>query len=258
METENKKKSYPTYSKGIGVGIVFVLVGVLLLGINFGWIPYAYKSIVFSWPSILILIGVFHFSRRSSIVWGCIWIFTGLFFLLPRIIRTFPEAFPNIVAENFTAVYWPVLLIIAGVFIIVHKAWFAKKSYKAHWAYFVEGNNTKAYTGSKNFEKNSIFGSGEHIILDTEFNGGEANAIFGGITIDLRRTSLPPGETKLEINAVFGGVTLLIPGDWNVETRVDAIFGGFEDKRRLAETIDTTRKLVVVGSCVFGGGEISS
>ncbi len=80
--------------------------------------------------------------------------------------------------------------------------------------------------------------------------------MFGGITLDLRKTNLPVGETGLEVNAVFGGVTILVPNDWYVETHVDAIFGGFEDKRMPMEPADTTRKLILHGACVFGGGEL--
>lgn len=106
------------------------------------------------------------------------------------------------------------------------------------------------------FSKNSVFGSGDHIVLDPEFKGGELNAVFGGITLDLRRTNLPVGETMLDINAVFGGITIYVPVDWFVETHLDAVFGGFQDNRLPKEPADTTRKLIITGSCVFGGGEL--
>jgi len=76
------------------------------------------------------------------------------------------------------------------------------------------------------------------------------------MTIDLRRTSLPPGDTYLEVNAIFGGVSLYIPGDWNVVTQIDAVFGGFEDRRKVTEPVDNTRRLIIDGTCIFGGGEI--
>lgn len=245
------------FSRGLGIGIVLILIGIILLGINFGWIPAAYKSIIFSWPSILILIGIAQITRKHQIAWGSMWILAGIFFLTPRIVKAFPEAFPNIVAENFAAAYWPVLIIVAGALIIFHKFLFPGGKWFTQWHQY-SINHSKTYSSSTNFEKNSIFGSGEHIILDKEFQGGEANSVFGGMTLDLRRTNLPIGATKLEINAVFGGITLYIPGDWNVETRVDSVFGGFEDKRRITEPVDTERKLIIVGTCVFGGGEIVS
>ena len=72
----------------------------------------------------------------------------------------------------------------------------------------------------------------------------------------MRRTNLPVGETRLDVNAVFGGITIFIPSDWFVETHLDAVFGGFQDNRLPKDVLDKSRKLVITGSCVFGGGEI--
>jgi len=115
---------------------------------------------------------------------------------------------------------------------------------------------TQYTTNGNGFSKNSVFGSGEHIVLDPEFKGGDLNAVFGGIILDLRRTNLPVGETVLEVNAVFGGITIYVPADWFVETHLDAVFGGFQDNRMPKEPLDTTKKLIITGSCVFGGGEL--
>lgn len=256
METISNKNQWK--SSGLGFGIVLILAGIVLLASNFGWIPSAFKGIVFSWQAIIILVGIMHMTKRHQIAWGLLWIIVGFFFLIPKIVKAFPDAFPNIVAANFTSVYWPLLIILAGIVIIISKFLFPGGKWHANWHNTFRGNQSKTYSSSGGFEKNSIFGAGEHIILDPEFQGGEANAIFGGITLDLRRTTLPVGETKLELNAVFGGLTLYIPGDWNVETRMDTVFGGFEDKRRIIEPVDTERKLIIVGACVFGGGEIMS
>jgi hypothetical protein len=106
------------------------------------------------------------------------------------------------------------------------------------------------------FSKNSVFGGGEHIVLEPEFKGGELNAVFGGMTLNLRHTNLPEGVTRLEVNAVFGGVTIIVPEDWMVETHLDSVFGGFEDKRLVKIPQDNGRKLIITGACVFGGGEI--
>ena len=93
-------------------------------------------------------------------------------------------------------------------------------------------------------------------MLDPVFKGGELNAVFGGLTLDLRRTNLAEGETHLEVNAVFGGITIFVPSEWLIETHLDTVFGGFQDNRMPKEPLDPTRKLIIVGSCVFGGGEI--
>lgn len=168
--------------------------------------------------------------------------------------NAFPEIFPNNIG-NFTHTFWPLLLIVAGGVLILGKlypAQFGNFTYNYH----PKRRYHKYHNGNKGFEKNSIFGSGEHIVLEPEFEGGELNAVFGSVTIDLRRTALKEGITHLEVNAVFGSVTIFVPDNWLVETNVDAVFGGFDDQRRQHETIDMSKRLVITGACVFGGTEL--
>lgn len=255
METLTNNSYRSGKLRGLGFGIILILIGGVLLGINFGYIPEAFKGIIFSWPSLIILVGILHMRRKHQIAWGSIWIIVGFFFLVPKIVRAFPASFPGI-GENFAAVYWPLLLICAGLIFIVFKFLIPENEYVLFWKNKIHHHNRIHTKPGENFEKNSVFSGGEHIILDEQFKGGEVNSVFGGLTLDLRRTALPEGDTYLELNAVFGGVTLYIPGDWVVITQIDAVFGGFEDKRRILEPVDNTRRLIIKGSCVFGGGEI--
>lgn len=256
MEVIEKKHHFR--NGGMFFGIIGILAGILLLAMNTGWIARDWPRIIFSWPSIIILFGLLGVFKGRTLLWPLYQILLGLFFLLPRIATNFPERW-NGFPQNFTADYWPVLIILAGIFLILQKFIYPAKQH------FTSFDKTKIYEKYANqsvmgsgFSKNSIFGGGEHIILDPEFSGGELNAIFGGLTLDLRRTSIPVGDTKLEINAVFGGINLYIPGDWYVETHIDNVFGGFEDKRFIQDPIDKSRRLIITGACVFGGGEIMS
>jgi predicted membrane protein len=117
-------------------------------------------------------------------------------------------------------------------------------------------NSTFDSKGS--FTKNSIFGGGEHIVLEPDFNGGEINAIFGDLTLDLRHTNLSEGISRLEVNAVFGGISIFVPNEWYVEMNTDAVFGGVEDKRMKKQPLNTERKLLITGACVFGGIDLSN
>jgi predicted membrane protein len=262
MENNVKQTNRNGLPKGLLVGILLMLVGMVILGTNLGMIPSPLRHILISWQMLLIIIGIGDYLKNKPFS-GTILIMIGSFFLMPRIIENYPALFPSINA-NFTQMYWPLLLVMAGIFIILSKLLGSKFDWpiwekEHHRAMHREHCRNKGYcTGSENlgFSKNSIFGSGDHIVLDPEFKGGEMNAVFGGITLDLRRTSLPEGDTCLEINAVFGGITIYIPTDWNVETHMDAVFGGFQDNRLPKEPMDKTRKLIIKGSCVFGGGEL--
>ncbi len=264
MENEVKNSFRSGYSKGLGFGLLLMLIGIIFLGLNFGFIPHELRHVLISWPMLLIVIGIGNFFKRHPFS-GTILIMVGSFFLIPRFIEAYPTSFPGI-SDNFAHIYWPLLLIAAGVLIIMGKVigpkwgwndWNTEWQQKQHKHEY--RRHKQQYNSNYNedgFSKNSVFGSGDHIVLDPEFKGGELNAVFGGITLDLRRTNLQEGETHLDMNAVFGGITIYVPVDWYVETRLDAVFGGFQDNRIPKEPIDKTRKLIISGSCVFGGGEL--
>ncbi len=262
MDNEVKDSFRTGYTKGLGFGLFLMLVGVLFLGFNFGLIPMTLKWVIISWPMLLIVIGFSHLFRQKFFT-ATILLLIGSFFLFPKVIEAYPDYFPG-VTVNFAHVYWPLLLIAAGVLIIAGRIWGAKwgcnewnhqHSHKYHHHKY-QHKYTRENLSGEGFSKNSVFGSGDHIVLDPEFKGGELNAVFGGITLDLRRTSLPEGETRLDVNAVFGGITIYVPSDWFVETHLDAVFGGFQDNRMPVAEPDRSRKLLIIGSCVFGGGEL--
>ncbi len=268
MENEVKNSFRSGYTKGLGFGLFLLLLGVVFLGLNFGFIPQELRHILISWPMLLIVIGIGNFIKNRHPFSGVILIMVGSFFLMPRVIEAFPASFPGFNGD-FTSVYWPLLLIAGGVLIITGKIFGPKwgfHDWNADWQnrnrrheyrhYRHNRRDYSTWTNPEGFSKNSVFGSGDHIVLDPEFKGGDLNAVFGGITLDLRRTSLPEGDTVVEINAVFGGITIYVPVDWYVETHLDAVFGGFQDNRMPKEPLDKTRKLIISGSCVFGGGEL--
>jgi len=266
MENEVKNSFRSGYSKGVCFGLLLILLGSIFLGLKTGLIPGQLESVIISWPMLLIFIGIVNLFKRHWIS-GIILIAIGKFFLIPRIIEVYPNVFPGL-NSNFAHIYWPLLFILAGILIILQRfifpqwgfgtlenKWQNRQQRYQHRHY---RHNRRDYStwssNSEGFSKNSIFGSGEHIVLDPEFKGGEMNAVFGGIILDLRRTNLPVGETHLDINAVFGGITIYLPSDWYVETHLDTVFGGFQDNRIPKEPLDTTKKLIITGSCVFGGG----
>ncbi|MDP4238668.1 MAG: DUF5668 domain-containing protein [Bacteroidota bacterium] len=261
MENEVRNSFRWGYTRGLGFGLLLMLIGVLFLGFNFGLIPMPLYDVIFSWQMLLIFIGVINLLRRHLIS-GVVLIFVGGFFIIPKVI-------PGLDGQ-FVHVYWPLLLIAAGIVILLQRILYPRWGFESwgkdwhnhrhhhhyHHAHHYDYSKWDGTNGTGGFSKNSVFASGDHIVLDPEFKGGELNAVFGGITLDLRRTSLPVGETLLDVNAVFGGITIFLPSDWYVETSLDAVFGGFQDNRLPKEPSDTSKKLIITGSCVFGGGEL--
>jgi len=264
MENNEMKNSFRSgRTKGIGFRLILVAVGIVFLIANAGIIDQSLQWVIISWPMLLIVIAASKFVKRDFYT-GSILLIVGSFFLFPKIINAYPESFPGM-DGSFTHTYWPLLLIAGGILMVLSKLfgnqWGYQDSNKKK--YYKNAGNTDGYvndyykgrTGS--FEKNAVFGGGEHIVLEPDFKGGEINAVFGGLTLDLRHTNLAEGTSRLEVNAVFGGVTVIVPSDWMVETNIDAVFGGFEDKRQIkVMTYSSERKLLITGACVFGGGEL--
>lgn len=257
---ELNKKSRTIRKNGIIAGIILVLAGIILLGINFGILPAEIKIIVFSWPVILIVLGIFYYFGKLFYS-GSILLISGIFFLMPRVITAFPQVFRAGLEIDFVKLYWPVLLIAAGILVIIHIFFRPKrKSHREHWENHCKRHFTQKSIHSDNetqFSKNAVFGSGEHIVLDPVFTGGEVEVAFSGVTIDLRKTALPQGDSFIDISAFFSGVVLLIPESWFVKSQMDAIFGGIHDKRHRGVT-DESSRLILTGSCAFSGVEIKS
>ena len=83
------------------------------------------------------------------------------------------------------------------------------------------------------------------------FRGGRVECWFGGGTLDLRGATLHPDGAVLETQAVFGGGSILVPGDWVVETHVSGI-GGAGDARG-DDAPQAGPHLLIEGTAVFGG-----
>ena len=247
---QNRCSSNSPKKQGATIGILLILFGVIFLSFNFGWIDSALKWVIISWPMIFIVISLISISKREYFK-GLILFIIGLFFLLPRLAEVFPNTFSGI-DSGFAHTYWPVLLILVGLMII-----FQIGTGKGNHASGHKKNISGTTVNSEGrIDKNVVFGGSESIFLDPVFRGGSISTTFGGVVLDLRKASLPEGETCLDINAVFGGIQLYVPGDWYIDNRLQAVLGGIEDNRRFNDT-DHSRKLILQGSLIFGGCEIS-
>jgi len=221
------------------VGVIFVLVGLFLVLRNTGFFPDFVGDIIFSWPMLLVTIGLVltlgTSDKKSS---GIIVMAVGGFFLIPHIFR-----------ETFDInMFWPSIFIIIGVIFIFSR--------RKGW----NSVSTAPQVGDDYIDYIHIFSGGERQIVSDNFRGGKVTAVFGGSEIDLTRATLAPGVSELEIACVFGGTTIIVPDDWNVKIEVVPVLGGFGDQRKLipGRSIDTSKQLIIKGAVVFGGGEVKS
>lgn len=250
METNANYSSLKARNKAVIISFVLIAVGLLFLSFNFGWINPALKSVIFSWPMIFIVFSIVALIKREFLGF-LFWLLLGGFFLLPRLTEAFPVLFPGIDAD-FMHNYWPVLLIVLG-FVFLLKIVFGRN--KHPFKKYINESNMEGVDGR--VEKSVVFGGSENIVLDPVFNGGNIDIVFGGIVLDLRKTSLPAGDTVLNTDVVFGGISLYVPDDWKVVSRLDTVMGGFADKRLSAKlAVDSDRQLIIQGDLVFGGCDI--
>lgn len=224
----------------IFVAFLFIIVGLMFLGKNLGIIdPYIF-NIVTSWQMLLIVVGVYNLFVRHFVS-AFILIAVGTYFLLPKITGLEGEWFGT---------YWPVIFIIIGIGLLFkRKNCRTRRDIGRKECRLEEYHSEDGYVVSEN-----VFGSVQQIVLDPVFKGASIKCTFGGTILDLRRTSLSLPETVIDLTCSCGGVEIYLPSDWNVQTQIQAMFGGTEDKRfGISTGLDKEHVLLVRGSVVFGG-----
>lgn len=222
------------------IGVVLVLAGLFLVLRNTGIFPHYIDTVIFSWPMLLIVIGlVITVGSSGAKTSGVIVMAVGAFFMIPLIFR---ESF------HMYNMFWPSIFIIIGVIFIFSK--------RHVWSPV----GTASMSGDDYIDIVNIFSGGERQIVSENFQGGKVTAIFGGGEIDLTKAKLATGTSVLEIACVFGGTTIIVPDEWFVKIEVTPILGGFGDSRKLSpgRSVDTTKQLIIKGAVVFGGGEVKS
>ena len=247
---------YGGFHNGILFALLAIGVGILLLCLNGGVLPVAWKRFFISWPMLLFVLGCCELCKIHYTA-GIILTSIGTFFLVPRFSEIFPGALFN---GQFLSTWWPIFIVIGGLLIffsilIKPKQFIRIRTHhhqsKGCWDESQFTTQEENKDGKINYK--CVFSGTEQVILDPFFKGGTIEAVFGGMELDLRRTSLPEGETFLYIRAVFGGVEIKAPDDWHIETRSESFCGGVSDDRSKHQQIDFSRKLIVAANAIFGG-----
>ena len=262
MEKDTMHKEKEFKNSRIGTGLLLLLAGVLLLAYKMGApIP----GWIFTWPVILIGIGfLVGIKSKFQNPGALIMILIGSIFLADKTI-------PGIDFHNFLI---PVLLIGIGLIVI-----FRPRNERCRRRYsrnYPENDESFTVPGKSTNETNFIpvepneADRGEHInvqavlggikrnVQSKNFKGGEILSFLGGSEINFMQADIQH-PIVLEINNVFGGTKLIIPSNWDVQNNISAVFGGVEDKRVFNNSApDSNKKILLKGSCVFGGIEITN
>lgn len=237
---ENKRFRVPVF------GIMVILAGLVYLLFNIGVLPAIWKPVVLSWEALLILLGVGGLFHRSYF-FGFTMTLLGVVFLMPKVAAAAGFCYSSTTMSNMI---WPIVIILLGVAIVLHKSHCCHRTQFSHYRHM---RRTMMKEGRVDY--NLIMNGVDEIYLGPEFKGGEINTIMGGMKLDLRKTTLPLGDTILKISSIMGGVTLLIPEDWPVEIHNGSFLGGFTDKRP-SNGMYVDRRLIIETDLLMGGGTI--
>jgi predicted membrane protein len=236
------------------LGMFLLGIGSIMLLDRFG-IDQIFPRWVFSWPMILIIIGVFTGIRHDFKNTGSFVLITiGTIFLLDKMDL-------GIHMSNFI---WPGILIAFGIRMIMGQGyrtkyfkdnleWDKRQSDNPDEPIEPLDSPTEEYMNSS-----SIFGGVKKNIVSKNFRGGDIVNFMGGAQINLSQADIN-GRVVLDITQVFGGTKIIVPAHWQVDHQMISIFGGVEDKRQMQpDTINSDKVLIIKGISIFGGVDIKN
>jgi len=223
------------------LGITIAIIGLLLMLRTLNILPYF--SLDFSWPFILIIIGVLLGIKsgfRNPGSW--ILIIIGIANITPRF------TFMGHPSSDFA---WPALIIVGGLMIAFRprrKDCFPKRPMES------------SINTASNMNIDVTFGGKKEVITSKDFKGGAVSVTFAGCEINLTQADFPEAEAVIDFRVSFGGVELIVPANWEVQNEINSSFGSVEDERTIHASTgtDTKKTLILKGSCSFGSIEIKS
>jgi len=241
-------------------GLMLLIVGGLLL-LNALHII-LFPSWFFTWPMVLIAIGLFSGLRHNFK--GGFWIILLLF----GVFSLADDINPSLNLDRFIA---PFIIIAIGMLFILRP----KRSHWRKWRYEhrdawrnshamdetpSSGSSDEPVTPDRRdfIDITAVFGGVKKNILSKNFKGGDIVTFMGGSEINLSQADLN-GRVVIDTTNIFGGTKLIVPSSWDVQSDVTAIFGGVDDKRQVVGVqMDPNKVLILDGTCMFGGIEIRS
>ena len=139
----------------------------------------------------------------------------------------------------------PVIIIIVGLSLI-----FGNNLNKKINNEIKKINNKKG----KNEEYCSTFSEQKIDFDDEEFKGVSLTAVFGGITLDLRKAKINE-DVVINTTSVFGGIDIYVPDNIKIKVKSTSIFGGVDNKK-IKNDNEKEHIIYINASCIFGGVDI--
>lgn len=95
--------------------------------------------------------------------------------------------------------------------------------------------------------------SGKNLVVNDSFYGMDGDAVFAGLTIDLRNAKIEQ-DISIDTMAVFGGVDILLPANVSVKLSDTSLFGGCSTTRPYRPEDGVV--VYVNAIALFGGVEV--
>jgi predicted membrane protein len=246
VEVHEQMKKYIFRSKIdlAAFAVICIAIGGIFLGRNMGCISDCIFNTLISWQMLLVVIGLYSISHRGYF-WGALISGIGLFYLAPIITGAGTE---------WIRIYWPLIIVFVGLIMLIRMLIPGKKRV-SHWDEMSNSYHTE--NGFVNVE-NSFSGT-KHIVMDEVFTGAKINNQFGGVYIDLRRTSIKEGDTYIDIQCKCGGIELRVPENWLVLTELATNMSGIDDHRiQMSDKINEKFRLILRGKTSLSGIDIKN
>jgi hypothetical protein len=213
-------------------GLFLLLIGSLLILERFN-INIRVDYTILAWI-FLIIFGIFMIINDKKIsIMPSIITFIGLWNLLNEI---------GLLTGSIFSLFWPIIIIIIGFNLV-----FAKKLFINLPPNIQKSGDVLTYSG--------IFSGVEERLTNKDFKGLVANAIFGGVELDLRDVEITQ-DIQIDVNAMFGGVTIILPEKYNlIKGESVALFGGVENKFK-GKNEENKKTIYLNSRTIFGGIEL--
>lgn len=213
------------------VGIFIIMIGVLYL------ISTVYPEFALNYGIIIagfvIAMSLYRMLKEKRFeLFNAVFLLGGIWYVLTDL---------EMLQEPYSNAFWPILIILIGISIILDSTTFKKKYQKQ----VVEREGFITYNG--------IFGGVDERIKSKDFKGCKVYSIFGGCDLDLRDIKIK-GDIAIDVYSIFGGTTLILPSEYKIILNSTAILGGNENKASSNE--DGTYTIYINAISIFGGCEL--
>ena len=282
MDTQNQDPDFntPRHNGRVYGGLFLLTIGGIffLKQADFIFFP----GWLFSWPMILIAIGVFTGLKHN---------FRGAGWLIPIIVGCIFLVDRMDIGLDLHRFIFPAILVCIGLSLILRPKhgggwdnWGGRGRYRRNRDYIQKdytgntsntGNPQQPSSGTdippQDFYKadyinhredfvdiTSILGSTQRIVVSKNFKGGDITCFMGGAEINLTQADIT-GSVVMDMTTVMGGVKLIVPPNWEIKSEINTVMGGVEDKRQIqGKIIDFNKVLVLKGTAFMGGIELRS